>query len=1108
MADNMANNAKIQQELLETMKAILAVMEAQNKAAKDQVGVQQAVRDAAKETQDSIADGFGSMASQAEKLSGGMSPFLDKLKEVKKALPGIAFKAFIDGASKGLRFLKNTFTSLVGVITQVASSIVNMGMAIASIPFRVMSNLIKAANDLAEKFKHIAEAYESFRKDFGDLNNEIGTSMKSALAGAEQMGQFGIGFYNIFTDQAEAIQFFGQAFSDLGPLVDTFKSEIADMGEEFTVLTKSLGISGEALRAVGSLAKATGKPMKSVLSEIGAQADAMQRAFGVSSKLIGKDLGSMVANVRSFGNNSIKTLSAAAMRMRSLGLEVKVLGTLVDKFLNFEDAAKSASMLSQSFGVNLDTIKLMNAAAEGGAGVMDQLRNAMFAAGRDASKMSTAELRLLAQQTGLSEEEARLAFAMENRGKSMEEIQKIAKKTDPQEKMADTMERLANNIERVIRVFKFESFFKAFSEGFSKGVGYGKPFVAMLQNLYKSLNIVHWAGFAVGKMFSTVFPGVKKMADSLGDLFDPKRYKEFASKIENAFKELFDDLSAPDVDPVKIMRKFWDSLMESFAPTSMFEGEAADQFKEGFMSFMGAMRDIIIGTLPIAVQYFKDGISILAGLLSGEMPDAFKNAAGEAEGFGSEFWTGIIEPILKALDEQWPTIKAALIELGYVIFSLLVDALLGIGVFLLTNPLWVWQIVKAFSVILLGSAFLNAISAVFASLASLVGPMFGSAFDGIFGPFFDKVTEKIGKSMDLISTGGKKLGKVLTSVGTGIGGFFKGLANGIGGVLKALGAGIGGFLKGVSAGLTALASPQALIGLGALTLAFIGFAAAMNIMAPALEPLGKMFKSIFEGIASIVVPIIETLIGGYLRLAEVIGGTIIGVLQVFASIVETVYNAFVQIATVIGTTILGVFDSVSKTLGFIVENADKAPQILQMASSITAVGLALAALGGGAAVGAVAGFYGAIAEGATSLIGGSTPMQKLEELLKLGPQLGTFGSNIQPLTVALASLMTSANSVMQLSSAIYELSTTLSETTPQIVADVSAISAAANNIPELNVPVMIEPTTGGNLDIKNKKLEFTSEALHIVLNLNVTMESDKLADVILETKKVMPREKV
>lgn len=135
-------------------------------------------------------------------------------------------------------------------------------------------------------------------------------------------------------------------------------------------------------------------------------------------------------------------------------------------------------------------------------------------------------------------------------------------------------------------------------------------------------------------------------------------------------------------------------------------------------------------------------------------------------------------------------------------------------------------------------------------------------------------------------------------------------------------------------------------------------------------------------------------------------------------------------------------------------------------------------------------------------------MQKLEELLKLGPQLGTFGSNIQPLTVALASLMTSANSVMQLSSAIYELSTTLSETTPQIVADVSAISAAANNIPELNVPVMIEPTTGGNLDIKNKKLEFTSEALHIVLNLNVTMESDKLADVILETKKVMPREKV
>ena len=1105
MADNMANNAKIQQELLETMKAILVVMEAQNKVAKDQVGVQQAVRDAAKETQESIEDGFGSMASQAEKLSEGMSNFQDQLKKVEKALPAVAFKGFIDGASKGLRFVKNTFTSLVGAITQAASSIMNMGKAIASIPFRIMSNLIKAANDLAERFKHIAEAYESFRKEFGDLNNEIGTSMKSALSGAEQMGKFGVGFYNIFTDQAAAIQFFSQAFSDLGPLVDTFASEIADMGEEFTVLTKSLGISGESLRAVGSLAKATGKSMKSVLSEIGAQADVMQRAFGVSSKLIGKDLGSMVADVRSFGNNSIKTLSAAAMRMRSLGLEVKVLGKLVDKFLNFEDAAKSASMLSQSFGVNLDTLKLMNAAAEGGAGVMDQLRNAMFSAGRDASKMSTAELRLLAQQTGLSEEEARLAFAMENRGKSMEEIQKMAKKADPQERMADTMERLANNIERVIRVFKFDSFFGAFIKGFSKGVGYGKPFVAMLQNLYKSLNIVHWSGYRIGKMFTEVFPGFKQMADGLAKIFDPKRYEKFASSIEAAFDTLFKGLKAGG-DPVKIMSEFWNSLMESFDLVSMFKGEATDQFREGFMSFMGGMRDIIIGTLPMAVDYFADGIKMVVSLLSGEMPDAFKNAAGEAEGFGAEFWTNIIDPIQKAFEKEWPRIKESLSLLGSKMLEALVNIMSSIGIWLVSTPAGAALLAGIGTFLtasILGPAMMGMLGAIFSSFASLIGPAIstaitsaggagavGSAFAGFISSALAFITNPwfwiplaiaaigaLGVAMDSgIEKFMGKFSEKFEDTGTAK------VASAAAGIVDALTLGLlpdslvewfgtkaGEIVESIKRGLSSLP----LFGEDMSERFGTTFEAAIDT----LSGIGGIIKDIFsgEGINSDKMAAVFESFFTWLGNGAVLGQEML--ISMVIGFVGAVFKYIPIINAYIGSALFQITAGFFKFLGNLTSGIPVVREIFW------AIGALFEGIGN--FISWLSGKWSGFTDTISSWLGGDEAAKAQEVAKSAGKGIGEG-----------------------LNEGIAESAAKGPGLASQITADASSISAAANNIPELNVPVTLQPTSSGNLDIKNKKLEFTSDALHIVLNLNVTMESDKLADVILETKKVMPREKV
>jgi hypothetical protein len=331
-------------------------------------------------------------------------------------------------------------------------------------------------------------------------------------------------------------------------------------------------------------------------------------------------------------------------------------------------------------------------------------------------------------------------------------------------------------------------------------------------------------------------------------------------------------------------------------------------------------------------------------------------------------------------------------------------------------------------VVLLGAAFLG-LKFIFPLLKTLGGGIFGlgksllgvgktatqtasssGGFLKTMGNGIKSIGQGIGGAVKSIASGlgaalksiASGMGGAMKSIGSGIGGLISSISKGIGGALGAIGKGMGAFLRGLSGGLSALANPAALIGLAAITLAFIGMAAAMRIMAPALEPLGKMFKSIFEGIAAIVVPVIQILVNGFVQLADVIGNTMIGLMTAFAPIVDTVAGAFVSIAETVGSTIVGIFDSIGSTIGMIVENSGKAGEVAAMAVSIGALGLALGAFGvaagAGAAVGAVGGFIGGIFDKGKELVTGkevdSGPFAMISELTNLGPSLQTFSSQL------------------------------------------------------------------------------------------------------------------
>ena len=129
------------------------------------------------------------------------------------------------------------------------------------------------------------------------------------------------------------------------------------------------------------------------------------------------------------------------------------------------------------------------------------------------------------------------------------------------------------------------------------------------------------------------------------------------------------------------------------------------------------------------------------------------------------------------------------------------------------------------------------------------------------------------------------------------------------------GTGFSKVLDGLAKGLKAFANPQTALGLGAVTLAIIGLAAAFRIAGPAMEPFGKMMKETFQGIGAIV---------------------------------ESFGKAIGTVVSIIGDTVVKTVSGLAKSLG---ELADIDPiRLLAIVPGMTGIGLALIPFSAGGAL--------------------------------------------------------------------------------------------------------------------------------------------------------------
>jgi hypothetical protein len=278
---------------------------------------------------------------------------------------------------------------------------------------------------------------------------------------------------------------------------------------------------------------------------------------------------------------------------------------------------------------------------------------------------------------------------------------------------------------------------------------------------------------------------------------------------------------------------------------------------------------------------------------------------------------------------------------------------------------------------------------------------------------------------------GRLMGR-LTGMGAGGGASALGrgsAGSGIGGMLQGMGAG----LSGLSTGLASLAKPQALIGLGAVTLAIIGIATAIRIAGPALEPFGKMIKEVFFGVAEVVRGVgdgIRSVLEGIgtaaTGLGEGISKALGGVAEVFRSIGTAIKDAFGGVADLVrsigdsireafagagivisnmGTSITDIVDSFSrlKTAGI-----DATTRQISELSTIPAGNMVSAADGIRLMRQALEGFTPGLLEGLSQGIGAlftADPAEKLGRLASVGSILGESATHILTYTTALKGIL-------------------------------------------------------------------------------------------------------
>lgn len=684
-----------------------------------------------------VGGALNKMGADGQKSAGGLSGalggVLDKITPVKGAAVGAGMSIF-----KSFKGLPGLMGMVAGGIKSVAGGLFNVGKSIVSIPFKILGGFVKAAAAGSGGVNELRQAMEKLRGEMGDLStgegkavmdgfNELRSSSGALAKSGLSVGQvFGYGPGGA----AKMLEAVGELAKAAGPAFSMLRDQIAGAADKMVMMNKGLGMSNEALAEMAAKAARTGGNVGDDLVEMGSMAIQMGEKFGVSAKTIGKNVSTLIENMEDFGGMSKKQLTATATYMAKLGLEAKDLQGVIGKFDDFESAAEGVSQLNQAFGIQLDTMEMMN--AQNPAERIDMMRNAFHAAGKSVEDMTRAEKKLMAEQMGLSVSAMENALAVENQGIAYEDMEAAAEESEAN-KMSEkeVMLELAKSIEKLVHGGQgVTGFFDAFTKGFSRGFKQNKEYRESIQAIRESLRSMVKFGREVGKVFADLMQHLG-LFDAIKRIFDPKAFSALLGMngekdgILTYIKKFRDSTKAGgDYSLGDMVKDIFTRLKEYILGPGAEGASAFSKFFENAIRFIGSG---IASLIPVALGGLQKFIEFLTAAIKD--PSSLKDfGQGATSGIGGAF-SDAMKEIGPALAEALPPLWDAMKELFGALYVVLEPFLMsGLKKVILV------AVVKA-AVSALASAAAN---------AAVVGAI--KMFAGMFGKNTGEALNKAGSS--------------------------------------------------------------------------------------------------------------------------------------------------------------------------------------------------------------------------------------------------------------------------------------------------------------------------------------------------------------------------
>lgn len=684
----MANNLDIQLQLNELIAEQNKLLESSSKLLKDQVSLTQNLvsamksanfKDVASSVEDTTraveeasqkSKDFGSTNQDVfDKVNSSLKEALEKEQATGKGMDTLTkqVKRFsvaassIDGFVQGLKFSYSMLKTAASAGLGLVESLGQIGIAILSIPFKMLKGLITMA-DAGGADTALAQALEDIRKEFGSLRETSGRAIVDMAKNMKgELAQTGLSVTRIFGNLAERLKYLQEYAHNLGPLFANLSKQFVQNAESIGAYYKGLGLTDEAQKAVATRSHALGTAVTEELRQITNYSTQLSKAFGGtagSAKEISRDMGTLMADFKHFGGIAIKEIGQAVTYFRRLGVEVSKVMGVIEKYDNFTDAAEGAAQLSQAFGLNVDALEMMK--AQNPAERVEQLRKAFFQAGRSVETMTRQERTLLAQQTGLEDSALDLVFSMKNQGMTYDQVTKkadAAKKSQLTQTQA--MKALADSIERLVKSGSFGKggFFDRFIQGFTVGIQRSSEFRKIMRELRIDLRTAYYEGIKVGRAFVDMFPGVKDVFKGIGDLFEPRKFRAMFSRVTETFKVFFKDMTD---NPKTALPKLLEHLKDDFFSWFGNNSPNSQRILDGFKKFFVALSNIAGGMLKIAMTTLTKGLREVTDIITGRKG---LGGAGDAASGAQSFVAQLLGPIVDAIKEAGPGLWKATKEM-------------------------------------------------------------------------------------------------------------------------------------------------------------------------------------------------------------------------------------------------------------------------------------------------------------------------------------------------------------------------------------------------------------------------------------------------------------